>query len=83
MHPSERRGVKGIRVNGPSGLRAGARVHGEKGRKERKGICWELTEGKMGGEWVKRVERVEGLKLCSGPENVAGREHTSDEDRVS
>ena len=31
MRPSERSGVNGIRVNGPSGLRAGARVHSEKG----------------------------------------------------
>ena len=33
MRPSERSGVNGIRVNGPSGLRAGARVHSEKGNK--------------------------------------------------
>ena len=32
MRPSERSGVNGIRVNGPSGSRAGARVHGEKGK---------------------------------------------------
>ncbi len=48
MRPSERSGVNGIRVNGPSGLRAGARVHGEKGK-----VCRELTEGEIGGEWVK------------------------------
>ena len=79
MRPSERSGVNGIRVNGPSGLRAGARVHGEKG----KSVCRGLTEGEMGGEWVKRVERVEGLKNGSDPEEVAGRRLTSDKDLVS
>ena len=68
MRPSERSGVNGIRVNGPSGLRAGARVHSEKGNN----VC-ETYKGEMGGEWVKRGERVEGLKIGSEPENVAGR----------
>jgi hypothetical protein len=78
MHPSERSGVNGIRVNGPSGLRAGARVHGEKGK-----VCRGLTAGEMGGEWVKRVERVEGLKIWSDPEDVAGQALSSDEEWVS
>ena len=78
MHPSERSGVNGIRVNGPSGLRACARVHGEKGK-----VCRGLTAGEMGGEWVKRVERVEGLKIWSDPEDVAGQALSSDEEWVS
>ncbi len=76
MHPSERSGVKGIRVNGLSGLGAGARVHGER----EKGKCRGLTEGEVGGEWVKRVERVEGLRNGSDVENVAGPALTSDEE---
>ena len=49
---------KGIRVNGPSGLRAGARAHSEKGQ-----MCvGDLPKEEMGGEWVKRKERAEGLK---------------------
>ena len=78
MHPSGRSGVNGIRVNGPSGLRAGARVHGEKGKK----CVGGLTAGEMGGEWVMRVERVEGLKNGSDPEDVGGQRLTSDEDLV-
>ena len=35
-------------------------------------VCGRLTEGEMVGEWVKRGERVEGLKSGSEPEDVAG-----------
>ena len=67
MRPSERSGVNGIRVNGPSGLRAGARVHSGKGQ-----MCvGYLPKEEMGGEWVKRKERAEGLKSEGDPEDVA------------
>ncbi len=59
-------------------MRAGARVHGEKGN-----VCWGLTEEEMGREWLKRVERVEGLKNGSDPEDVAGQALTSNEEWVS
>ena len=35
-------------------------------------VC-KTYKGEMGGEWVKRGKRVEGLKIGSEPENVAGR----------
>ena len=50
---------------------------------KREKVCRGLTEGEMGGEWVKRVERVEGLKSGSDPEEVAGPRLTSDKDLVS
>ena len=36
----------------------------------------------MGGEWVKRGKRVEGLKSGSDPEDVAGRALESNEEWV-
>jgi hypothetical protein len=60
-------------------LRAGARVHSEKGKQ----MCVKHTKGEMGGEWVKREERVEGLKSGSEPENVAGRAPVRTEEWLS
>ena len=80
MHPSGRSGVNGIRVNGPSGLRAGARVHGEKRKERKEMVCRELTVGEMGGDWAKREKRVEGLRNWSNPENAAGPALTSNEE---
>ena len=71
MHPSERSGVNGIR--GPV---RGCTVKREK-------VCRGLTAGEMGGEWVKRGERVEGLKIWSDTEDVAGQALSSDEEWVS
>ena len=63
-------------------MRAGARCTvKEKGKKGK--VCRELTVGEMGGEWVKREKRVEGLRNWSDPENAAGPALTSNEERVS
>ena len=53
----------------------------EKGKKGK--VCRELTVGEVGGEWVKREKRVEGLRNWSDPENAAGPALTSNEERVS
>ena len=43
-------------------------------------VCGKHTEGEMGGEWVKREKRVEGLRNWSNPEDAAGPELTSNEE---
>ena len=46
-------------------------------------VCVKYTEGEMGGEWVKRGERVEGLKSEGEPDDVAGRALVRNEEWLS